>query len=352
MVFRSQIRAALETVSWIEVAGVAANGKIALEKIKNGSIDLVTLDLEMPEMSGIEVLKELKSKNFDGKILVFSSASHRGAEVILEALGLGATDFVAKPGAENSMKDSPQEPWERIKKLLIPKIEAMFFVPRIDTKDTSSTANTQSTRSPEENSSLWKTFLPEVLVIGSSTGGPSVLEKMFSELNTEALCPFLITQHMPPLFTTSLAERLSKISGLKICEAQDGMVIEKGRGYLAPGDYHMRVKKTSEGVKIRLGQEPHINSVRPAVDPLFESAAEIYKSRCLGLVLTGMGADGRDGSRRVKDLGGSIVIQSQGTCVVFGMPGAVKSAQAYDLELSPEEIVQMLKQKVFTSFRV
>jgi len=184
---------------------------------------------------------------------------------------------------------------------------------------------------------------PKVIVIGSSTGGPTVLESIFSRISGPLRCPILITQHMPPIFTATLAERIQKISGIPTFEAKQDQVIVSGSIYVAPGNFHMRIKNENGVLKTALDQGPLENSVRPAVDPLFQSAANLYGSGCLGMVLTGMGADGKLGAERIKQAGGAVLIQSEESCVVFGMPGAVMSVGAYDQILSPDQIVDLLR---------
>jgi two-component system chemotaxis response regulator CheB len=343
VVYRSQIRNALAGLPWIEISGVASNGRLALERLQLSPVDLMILDLEMPEMDGIQTLREMQMRGLKCPVLVFSSVSKRGAESTLEALGLGATDFIAKPGGMDESVDAKAEmdPVVRIRNLLIPKILGLF--PELQEH----VEQVKSDSSPKPYPKvILDLFQPKVIVIGSSTGGPTVLETLFSKISGPLRCPIFITQHMPPIFTATLAERLQKISGIRTFEAKQDQVILQNAVYVAPGNYHMRVKNENGIMKIELDQGPLMNSVRPAVDPLFQSAAHIYGERCLGIVLTGMGADGRVGAERVKELGGVVLIQSEATCVVFGMPGAVMSVGAYDQILSPDEIVEVLREKV------
>jgi two-component system chemotaxis response regulator CheB len=188
-------------------------------------------------------------------------------------------------------------------------------------------------------------YQPKIIVIGSSTGGPTVLESIFSRITGPLRCPILIAQHMPPVFTASLAERIQKVSGIPTYEAKHNQVIDPGSIYVAPGNFHMRIKNENGVLITALDQGPLENSVRPAVDPLFQSAANLYGSGCLGIVLTGMGADGKLGAERIKETGGAVLIQSEESCVVFGMPGAVMAVGAYDQILSPDQIVEILRDK-------
>jgi two-component system chemotaxis response regulator CheB len=183
-------------------------------------------------------------------------------------------------------------------------------------------------------------------VFGSSTGGPTVLETIFSGLCGPLSCPILIAQHMPPIFTAALAERLSKLSGIPAKEASHKEIVKPNTIYIAPGDYHLTVQGTAENCELHLDQKEKENFVRPAVDPLFRSAAHIYRDRCLGLVLTGMGSDGRNGAQAIKEAGGAVIIQDRKSSVVFGMPGAVEQAQAFDKMISPQEMIHLLREKI------
>ena len=362
-VFRSQIRASLEGVAGVEVVGFASQGKNAMEVLKKLPVDIITLDLEMPVMNGIETLLELKKQGNRAKVIVFSSHTKRGAESTLAALNAGASDFITKPTLENPSSmgsEGTTTPAELIRSLLLPKV-LQFSDPESrdlqKTKVGSSTSVRLGSHSsphlvngetldviPSFQKIDWGLFFPKVLLIASSTGGPNALEKIFSNLKPPFLCPIVIAQHMPPLFTASLAERLQKLSGIPTAEAQHMQTLKSGCAYIAPGDHHLRLVRTESGVAMVLDQGPQRNSVRPAADFLFESAADVYRSGCLGLVLTGMGGDGKEGAVAVKKAGGAIVIQSQETCVVFGMPAAVQAAGAYDQSSSLEGIAELLAQ--------
>ncbi|MBM4253491.1 MAG: chemotaxis-specific protein-glutamate methyltransferase CheB [Deltaproteobacteria bacterium] len=337
-VYRTQITAALEGISWIELVGTASNGRIALERIESLKPDFVILDLEMPELDGIATLKEMKQRRLRCKTLVFSSHSKKGSEITLQALSLGATDFVAKPDRQAGQEhgDSPSE---RIRSLILPKLEALKPTQVIHADSRRSTTVTRA------SGVLWDIFKPRIVVIGSSTGGPTVLEKIVALLRPPLVVPIVIAQHMPPVFTATFAERLSNISGIPALEAEDQMPLESGKIYVAPGDYHVRITGTTEDPLLTLDQGPKINSVRPAVDPLFESAAAVYGERCLAIVLTGMGSDGKAGAAAIKDRRGAVVLQDEQSCVVFGMPGAVFAAGNYDLVGDPEQIARWLNEK-------
>lgn len=337
VVYRTQVKAVLQTLPEFEVVAVASNGRLGIERMTQVSIDLVILDLEMPEMDGIQTLKEMRRLDLKSKVVVFSSLSKRGAEITMEALSFGASDFVTKP--DGSSEGNPQD---KIKSLLLPTLKALF----------ASTFNTAKAEAPVSKPSgnypaiLWDLLRPQIVVIGSSTGGPNALERIFSQLHGPLSCPIVITQHMPPIFTATLIERLGKISGIPASEAKHGEVLEKNHLYIAPGNFHLRLKNESGKVILQLDQEEKINFVRPAVDPLFETASSIYKDKCLGIVLTGMGADGKVGAEAIKGRGGAMMIQEAKSCVVFGMPGAVYASGAYDRMGTLDEIASVLQDKV------
>lgn len=332
VVFRSQIRSCLESSARIEVIGVAANGKIALEKMRNSHVDLVTLDLEMPEMNGIETLQELRRLGLKSKVIVFSSASQRGARATLDALELGAVDFVQKPNGENEKSAESISSVDLLKNLLIPRIESLFFDSSLSQVSTEKTSSFQ-----------WKNFTPEAIVIGCSTGGPTALETIFSALKGPFRCPIFIAQHMPPIFTASLAGRLGKLCGVEAAEGVHDEVIMENRIYVAPGNFHMQIVMKSGQLRISLNQQEQENSVRPAVDQLFRSAAEVYSKSCLGYVLTGMGQDGLKGAQALRERGNPVVIQNRESCVVFGMPGALFQASAYDSIQNLEQITESFR---------
>lgn len=344
VIYRSQIRAALQNLPWVETLGAVSNGRLAIDFIAKNPVDLLILDLEMPEMDGLQTLTELKNLKFKGKVLVFSSASKRGAEVTMDALRLGASDFIPKPSAlDDANSATGTNPSERIRNALEPKISGLF--PRSSISKTENHLHSLEIY-PHVN---WENLHPEIVIIGSSTGGPTVLEKIFSGLSAPINCPLVIVQHMPPIFTSTFAERLEKISGIPAVEAQQGMTLQNNKIYVAPGNYHLRLSGTPVNTALYLDQGPHINSVRPAVDPLFSTAAAIFKHTCMAFVLTGMGSDGKDGAIQVKRNGGAVIIQEEKSCIVYGMPGAVASVGAFDRVATPDEVIDILRAKITPS---
>lgn len=343
VVFRSQIKAALSGAESVEVAGTASNGKIALQKLENESFDLVTLDMEMPELDGIATLKEIRKKDLKTRVVVFSSHTRAGSEKTLEALACGADDFVTKPSGKDVNINTAAD---KIRQELLPKVLQFrnVFEPKPTVKKTEPSKLKE--RSHLSETLIKKNldfFRPSVVLIGSSTGGPAAVEEVLAGLEGPLRCPILIAQHMPPVFTTAFAKRIESVSGVPASEAKDGEVIQENRIYVAPGDYHMKVKKLNEKMTLMLDQGPLVHSVRPAVDHLFMSASEVYGALTMAFVLTGMGGDGGPGCGKVKDVGGGVMIQDKESCVVWGMPRAVFEAQAYDRIGNLSKIKQMIK---------
>lgn len=347
VVYRSQLRNAVTMLEYCEVVAVASNGKMALERLLQNSVDLMILDLEMPEMNGLETLQEVSKRGYSVKVLLFSSHSKRGAEITMDALRAGASDFVPKPGAEFHGADVGSDPAKKIFDLIRPKIDALFADVQVEASQAQAPrAEPLSGGMQVYPKIIWGTVRPKVVVIGSSTGGPTALERLFSEVAGPISVPILIAQHMPPIFTATLADRLKKLLGIEVREGRHGELIQPNHVYVAPGDFHMTLVKTPAGVAISLDQGPHENFVRPAVDPLFRTAADIFGAGCLAIVLTGMGADGKIGCVAVKGRGGAVMIQDKESSVVFGMPGAVHAAGAYDLMGDTSAIAGVLRDKI------
>ena len=354
VVFRSQIKAAIDGIGGMTVVGSAANGKIALERLEQMSVDIITLDLEMPEMNGLEMLAAMNKRGLKQKVIVFAAPSLTGAAQALEALRAGAADFIAKPNSAGSL----DEALAGIKAELVPKI--LQFKARIEKRALERDLVARSAaprqgltplevRPSAASSRLASTFKPRIVGIGSSTGGPTALDIVFAFLKDQPLSiPILIAQHMPPNFTKCLAKRLGEISGHVAKEGEHGEPVNAGCIYVAPGDFHMTVAFNADKrqVQIQLDQGPKRNSVRPAVDSLFESMAVTYGSSCAVYVLTGMGEDGMIGAKAIKGASGGVMIQDQNSSVVWGMPGAVHAAGAFDAMGNLGECANSLLQMV------
>jgi len=284
--------------------------------------DVVLLDIEMPEMDGIEALPKILELRPRAKVIIASAHSPAGSRNAVQALMLGAVDFISKPSSL-----SPGGQLEQVAKELVAKV--IQYRPRPDPEKQSVMvvrSPTAATPTPRSQPPSGASPAGGVLLVGCSTGGPQALQKFFSLLPKPVPVPVLIVQHMPPKFTTLLAASIRETTGHECREAKDGDVLQAGQVLLAPGDYHMELKRSDGGLKVSLNQNPAENWCRPAVDPLFRSAAETLGSRVFAVVLTGMGEDGRRGAQVISDKGGAIYVQDEASSVVWGMPGAVARA--------------------------
>ena len=316
----------------IEIAATASNGSIALAKIPQVNPDLVTLDIEMPVMDGLETLKQIRKLYPRLPVIMFSTLTERGATATLEALSLGASDYVTKP----SHSDSSAGAKEQVRLNLIPKIKSL----RAQRTEIVRVEKPAPVQRP-----LRRRI--EVVAIGTSTGGPNALGKLLPEIPADFPVPIVIVQHMPPLFTHFLASRLNHLSSLAVHEAEAGKALEPGHVWIAPGDYHLTLVRKGTSVWLDLNQSPPENSCRPAVDVLFRSVAQTFGPNVLAVVLTGMGSDGLRGARAIREAGGEVFVQDQDSSVVWGMPGAVAAArqadQVYPLDRIGQELVRQVK---------
>jgi two-component system chemotaxis response regulator CheB len=303
----------------IELAGVAANGRLALAKLPQVNPDVVTLDIEMPELDGLGTLPELRKNYPKLPVIMFSTLTERGALATLDALSRGATDYVTKPANVGSVAAAIQS----VKDQLIPKIKALC-PPAVPVAVNGPAP--AAPRVPTERPACRTPRRSDVVVIGSSTGGPQALTNVLTNLPANFPAPIVVVQHMPPVFTHHLAARLDQVCALSVREAKGNETLRSGEVLIAPGDYHLELRRQGTEVKTILHQGPPENSCRPAVDVLFRSAADVFGRNCQGVVLTGMGHDGHRGAERIVQAGGAVIAQDEATSVVWGMPRSVADA--------------------------
>ena len=347
-VVRHLVREALSVDPQIEIAGTASNGKMAVERVLDEKPDLVTLDVEMPVMDGLEAVAKIREHRPDLPVIMFSSLTEQGANITLEALARGASDYVAKPVAA-----SKDEALAQVRDQLIPKIHGLCR-PRVREEapapapapEQPQAAPAPRRRKPRAVPRRAADEPPAVVAFGVSTGGPNALADVLPDLPPDFPVPIVIVQHMPPVFTAQLAQRLDAKSKIAVQEAAEGMALRPGCAYIAPGDHHMRLERQGTAVRIRLDREPQVNSCRPAVDPLFDSVADVYGAASLAVVLTGMGRDGVDGCASVKEMGGRVFTQDEETSVVWGMPGLVTEAGLSDRVLPLNEVASEITRVV------
>ncbi len=329
---------------------IAANGSIALEKMTRIKPDLVILDVEMPGLGGLETLEGLLKINPRLRVIMFSALTEKGASVSMDALARGASDCLAKP----SNQGGGLVGIEFLHRELLPRVESLLGItsrPHLSTDSPPTITKEKPVLEKKVNNG--SSIIPgkfDILVIASSTGGPNALHTIFESLPAILPVPVVCVQHMPPLFTKLLAERLTQKSVFKAHEVMPGETLIPGSFYLAPGDFHFELVKNGEKIVTSLNQGPPENSCRPAADVLIRSVANLFGNRALGLVLTGMGQDGLLGCKELKSRGGYLLAQDEASSVVWGMPGAVSRAGLVD-ELCPigniaERLVSLLARRV------
>ncbi|MCG8561235.1 MAG: chemotaxis response regulator protein-glutamate methylesterase [Hyphomicrobiales bacterium] len=313
--------------------GRYANGQLALDGIRASQPDVIVLDIEMPVMDGMTALPLLLKQQPGVKVIMASTLTRRNAEISLKALSLGAIDYIPKPENNRGVTTSSEFRVQLLRKIKAVAPKRGAATARAITPD--GVAARPGIRpalgqpAPAPALRPISSVPPKILVIGSSTGGPQALQHMFDSIGPALTSiPVLVTQHMPATFTTILAEHIGRASGLPSKEGEDNEPLQPGHIYVAPGGFHMAVKKTATGSAIRIYDGPDVNFCKPAVDPLFESVAPIYGPATLAIVLTGMGSDGAVGGTRVADAGGTVIAQDEATSVVWGMPGATAAAGA------------------------
>jgi two-component system chemotaxis response regulator CheB len=349
-VIRGLLTRTLEADPDIAVVASVGNGQMAIASLGRADTDVVVLDIEMPVMDGLTALPKLLAASPDVKVIVASTLTQKNAQISLKALSAGASDYVAKPSSTqlNAATDFKRELVEKVKALgrarragrqrglgagaPAAKSELPFRPPVSKTP----TAPVPIVLRKSSN------VPPSVIAIGSSTGGPQALFAVLGAIPASLTLPILITQHMPPTFTTILAQHLSKVANRPAAEAVDGEAVKPGRIYLAPGDFHMRVEASGSDRVLRLSKDPPENFCRPAVDPMLRSLAQVYGPAVLTVILTGMGSDGAKGGQAIVAAGGTVVAQDESTSVVWGMPGAAAAAGICSAILSLSDVAPQI----------
>jgi len=340
-VIRRLVTEALAEDPDIDVVGTANNGRVGVEKVLALQPDAVTMDIEMPVMNGIEAVRALRRTHPRLPVVMFSTLTERGASATLDALAAGASDYVTKPSNVGSFAESQRN----VREQLVPKLKALAGARRtvLAGQAQAGTGGAPPHRgagagAPRPGAPPTAGAGPRrsrgtpfgVLVIGCSTGGPDALATVLPQLPADLPVPVLVVQHMPPVFTRLLAQRLDGQCPLSVSEAAPGDVVIPGRILLAPGGFHMVLKRQGTSLVTELNEDPPENFCRPAVDVLFRSASAAFGERVLAAVLTGMGRDGEKGARAIRAAGGEVFAQDDATSVVWGMPGAVVGAGQAD----------------------
>lgn len=326
----------------METAGVAANGRIALQRVSQVSPDVITLDMEMPEMGGIEMVKELRKTHPRIPVIMLSALTVKGAEATFDALQAGASDYVAKPSASIGIPATLKQLQEE----LLPRIRHFFPKPKVDVFTVPPRVAAASSTLPVRKNRI------EIVTLATSTGGPNALSKLFEQFREPLPVPLVIVQHMPPIFTRALADRLDGCSVMSVHEGEEGMVLQAGHAYIAPGGYHMETRRKGADVVLRLNQEAPENSCRPAADVLFRSVADCYGPATLAVVMTGMGRDGFLGTQVICERGGTAIAQDEATSVVWGMPSFLAKEGLAESVLPLDLIAGAISKRVSASLQL
>lgn len=344
-VIRGLFARSLESDPEVLVVASVGDGQMAVNTLAKdkGKIEVIVLDIEMPRMDGLTALPELLKIDPDVPVVMASTLTARNADISLKAMSLGAKDYIPKPSSMRELSAA-----EAFKRDLLEKVKTFAAArrrrsggsaparPRFAAERTGAQRTGTDTRpaaAPAPKPAAPPIQLrpagrraPQVLCIGSSTGGPQALFKLLGGLPKTLRMPILLTQHMPATFTSILADHIKRSTGWDCVEATDGMPAQPGRVHLAPGDYHMVAERAGTGVVLRLNQNPPENFCRPAVDPMLRSVIEAWGGQALTVILTGMGHDGQKGAEALVNAGGTVIAQDEASSVVWGMPGAVARA--------------------------
>lgn len=329
----------------IEIVGRAKNGQEAVEMNLQLKPDVITMDVEMPIMNGLEALKKIMADR-PAKVIMVSSLTTEGAKETIEALNSGAYDFVSKPSGQISLDIRKVK--EELTQKILSSVDANIKILKENSIESGIDKNKIKLKKfIKEQEFKLSSEKERVVAIGISTGGPKALQTIIPMLPEDIDAAIIIVQHMPPKFTKSLADRLDVLSNVKVKEAEDGDIIKKGVVFIAPGDYHMIVSDERGVKQIKLNQNPPCTGHRPSANIMFDSVADVYGKNAIGVIMTGMGGDGAEKLKKIRDLGGRTIGQDKDSCVVYGMPrvaaemGAVEFVE--ELEKIPEKILELLK---------
>ncbi|AMV35409.1 Chemotaxis response regulator protein-glutamate methylesterase [Pirellula sp. SH-Sr6A] len=359
--YQQLVKNVLRSLEDVEIVGQAKTGREALAKIPDLQPDLLTLDVQMPDMNGLELLKEIRRRRMPVKAIMLSSLTAQGTQVTTDALLAGAFDFIHKPNSSDATA-SRQElhnllnekivAFQQSRKTSMPARRSNTPVATWDKAKASNVDVPQTLESLETNagsgaitSSVEAAQQPnriDAVVIGTSTGGPMALRELIPKLPSDLGVPVFVVQHMPPKYTQSLALRLSEASTLPVLEAVDGMRVEPNQVYIAPGGLHMGIETVMGKPVIRTSNEAHEHNCRPAVDYTLRSACNFYRGNLLGVILTGMGRDGTAGCRNVKESGGTVFAQHPEGCTVYGMPKVIVEEQLADRVIPLEKMASWI----------
>lgn len=340
LVVRSLLSRLIDAEPDLHLMSTASDGRRAVDKVSSIKPDVVVLDVEMPIMNGVEALVEIRKIDPDLPVIMFSNLTRTGAATTLEALANGAKDYAPKPQGSADANES----FEQIRRELFPKIRQAHEIRQMKAKrraDWSGAARNMRVASEPETAPAQRRHesatvpnmasVPNIeidaVVVGASTGGPVALETVLEAIARPLPVPMMVVQHMPPVFTKALADRLDRKVATRVVEAEAGMVVEAGTCYIAPGGQHLRVRRHSTGeIQIVTDTQPAINGCRPSVEPLFESAAQVYGKRLAAVIMTGVGRDGATGAALIAKNGSPVIVQDEESSVVWGMPGTVAQA--------------------------
>jgi two-component system chemotaxis response regulator CheB len=348
-VIRGLITRTLESDPEIAVVGSVANGSLAVGAVLRHQPEIVVLDIEMPVMDGLTALPKLIEADPALQVIMASTLTVRNADVSLRALTAGAKDYIGKPTSASALNGA-----DAFKRELIEKVKTLGAARR-KLKGPPQAEGARPARGPVAilpaakrppialRRSVALAPMPEVIAIGSSTGGPQALFKLLGALSKDVKQPIVITQHMPATFTTILAEHIRRVCDRPCAEGQDGEALQRGHVYVAPGDFHLLIESGPSGPVLRRSKAPPENFCRPAVDPMVRSLAQVFGARVLAVILTGMGQDGLKGCQVLVEAGGTVIAQDEASSVVWGMPGAVAQAGVCSAVLPIDEIASAIQ---------